>query len=46
METKLKDLLDRIKNDEKLTSDDLNSNESIQYDGLESVTEDPKKWFK
>lgn len=40
------DLLEKIKNGEKLDSNDLNSNTSFEYRGLESVTENHKKWFR
>lgn len=46
LETMRSDLLEKIKNGEKLDSNDLNSNISFEYRGLESVTENHKKWFR
>ena len=39
------DLLYKIKHGYKLDLKDLNSNKSIENNGLESVTENHKKWF-
>ena len=46
LETMRSDLLEKIKNGEKLDSNDLNSNTSFEYRGLESVTENHKKWIR
>lgn len=41
---KKSDLLEKIKRGEVLTSEDLNSIDGIEFDGLENLTEDDD-WF-